>query len=359
MNIFFSILFFTSATALIFLNRKTEIFFTAAFLFSISAINLYSAVNYYSIDLSGFQLTKSFILLAVPSISVYTKSLLANNFILKKRDRLHFLPFMVYFVLTLVLLIEKTTGIFNHEWNFIDIEILCSILCLILWLVYSIFQLDIILHFLYLINVADYVHKSEIFSWIRIYSVVAFALFSGTFFNIFLTQSIALNFLFISILSGYIFILPVKWFYLKKYNFRSFNSSTSRIQEKSQNLIDEIPDLDKHMQNIENAFNVKKIFLIKNLTLRDVAIQTKISPKYITKAIKYDSGLSFTEYVNFHRVEYIKQKIIDNEWCNLKIKKMAAESGFCSRTTCFRAFVRNTGKSPSEYLNNIRSDNPV
>jgi AraC-like DNA-binding protein len=35
---------------------------------------------------------------------------------------------------------------------------------------------------------------------------------------------------------------------------------------------------------------------------------------------------------------------------------MAWGSGFKSRTTCFRAFIKHTGKSPSEYFKKIRMD---
>ncbi|WP_431243625.1 helix-turn-helix domain-containing protein [Flavobacterium sp. P21] len=88
--------------------------------------------------------------------------------------------------------------------------------------------------------------------------------------------------------------------------------------------------------------------------MRDIADETGISVHHLSNLINSEFGLHFQDYVNLKRIEYFKEKINDPEWKDLSLEGMAWGSGFKSRTTCFRAFIKHTGKSPSEYFKVIR-----
>jgi transcriptional regulator GlxA family with amidase domain len=49
----------------------------------------------------------------------------------------------------------------------------------------------------------------------------------------------------------------------------------------------------------------------------------------------------------------------DKEWKNLSLEGMAWAVGFKSRTTFFRAFIKLTGQSPSEYFHTQKRKKPA
>ncbi|MEA9414894.1 MULTISPECIES: AraC family transcriptional regulator [unclassified Flavobacterium] len=94
----------------------------------------------------------------------------------------------------------------------------------------------------------------------------------------------------------------------------------------------------------------EKIFLNRNLVIRDLAKKTSIPVHQLSILINTQYNLRFQDYINSKRVSYF----IDNFDHNLTIEGMAWNSGFKSRTTCFRAFIKHTGKSPSGYIKFIK-----
>jgi AraC-like DNA-binding protein len=109
-----------------------------------------------------------------------------------------------------------------------------------------------------------------------------------------------------------------------------------------------------YLTELEKAFASKELFLKKDLVIRDLSDETGISVHHLSNLINSEFNLHFQDYVNLKRIEYFKDKINDPEWKDLSLEGMAWGSGFKSRTTCFRAFIKHTGKSPSEYFKVIR-----
>lgn len=111
-----------------------------------------------------------------------------------------------------------------------------------------------------------------------------------------------------------------------------------------------------YLDKLEYIFASEELFLKKDLVIRDIANATEIPVHHISSLINSEFNLHFQDYVNLKRIEYFKEKINDPEWKELSLEGMAWGSGFKSRTTCFRAFIKHTGKSPSEYFKVIRVD---
>ncbi|MEG2101002.1 MAG: helix-turn-helix domain-containing protein, partial [Flavobacterium sp.] len=109
-----------------------------------------------------------------------------------------------------------------------------------------------------------------------------------------------------------------------------------------------------YITKLESIFDSKKLFLKKDLVIRDVADETGISVNNLSNLINSEFNLHFQDYINLKRIEFFKEKINDSDWKGLSLEGMAWASGFKSRTTCFRAFIKHTGKSPSEYFRVIR-----
>lgn len=159
----------------------------------------------------------------------------------------------------------------------------------------------------------------------------------------------------------------VGWLYFKPQIFYDTNESLDFVEEdltiieciENKNNLPLVKELttekrEIYLAKLENIFASKELFLKKDLVIRDIADETGISVHHISSLINSEFSLHFQDYVNLKRIEYFREKINDPDWKDLSLEGMAWGSGFKSRTTCFRAFIKHTGKSPSEFFKVIR-----
>ena len=85
------------------------------------------------------------------------------------------------------------------------------------------------------------------------------------------------------------------------------------------------------------------------LNLKMLSDKTNIPAHYISQVINQQFGKNFSDYVNFYRVEDIKQKLIAPTQSHITIEGLAYMSGFNSKAAFQRAFKKQTGISPKEY----------
>lgn len=105
-----------------------------------------------------------------------------------------------------------------------------------------------------------------------------------------------------------------------------------------------------YLHTLETILTDQQPFLTKGYSIKDLAEDTGIPAHHLSCLINKEYQLNFQNFINFQRVEYVKSQIHQEEWKQLSLEGMAWQAGFTSRTTFFRAFIKNTGKAPSYYL---------
>ncbi|WP_230328247.1 AraC family transcriptional regulator [Flavobacterium sp. LC2016-13] len=245
-----------------------------------------------------------------------------------------------------------------------------SMLSLSVWLIYAFCQTMMVLNYDIKKIKGNQFHKIKILGWIRIYNLVILFLFSTLFVHYFLTNGLdTLDFSCYIMISS-VLIFTVAWLYFKPQLFYDPVETTinvSDIEEDSiviktketRNILPIVKELtpdkkQEYLAKLEVVFITKKLFLKKDFVIRDLSEETGISVHHLSNLINSEFNLHFQDYVNLKRIEYFKDKINDPKWKDLSLEGMAWGSGFKSRTTCFRAFIKHTGKSPSEYFKVIR-----
>lgn len=103
------------------------------------------------------------------------------------------------------------------------------------------------------------------------------------------------------------------------------------------------PVVQKAVLRIEND-------LSGDLGLKTLAGAENVSPGYFSSLFKKETGHSLTEYVLNKRVEYAKHLL---RTTNLQIGTIALNCGILDFHYFCRIFKRATGKTPTEYRNNI------
>jgi len=99
----------------------------------------------------------------------------------------------------------------------------------------------------------------------------------------------------------------------------------------------------------------KKPFLQQRYSLKDLAEDTHIPLHQLSAYINKHCGKNFNDFINEYRVQYCKEKILNDECRNKKLEAVAEESGFNNRNTFAIAFKKVTGINPSQFLKQVKS----
>ncbi|MFB3389812.1 helix-turn-helix domain-containing protein [Flavobacterium sp. LAR06] len=110
-----------------------------------------------------------------------------------------------------------------------------------------------------------------------------------------------------------------------------------------------------YLAKLENILISGKLFLKNDFALPDLAKETGIQLHTISYLVNSQINLHFKDYINLKRIAYFKEKVNDPEWKDFTAEKMILASGFKSRTTGYRAFIKHVGAAPSEYLKSCRA----
>ncbi|SMO54087.1 Helix-turn-helix domain-containing protein [Flavobacterium resistens] len=367
--------FATSFMVLFSKRNYSKSFFLGLFLFSLAVVSIYNfylSANVLNFFPDLFMITKSFMFLVAPSAFLYVRNLLFTDRIFQKYDWLHFLPFLVYFSLTFCVWIGNLVNFPLAQSFSPKIQSPFSMLSLSIWLLYAFCQTMMVLNYDLEKFKKNHFNRIKVLSWIRVYNLVILFMFSALFVHYFLVSSVYTVDLSCYILISFVLVFTVGWLYFKPQIFYDINTNEVNddfqiVEEKllviqeneSKNTLPIVKDLtvekkQQYLMQLEEIFASRELFLKKDLVIRDIADETGISVHHLSNLINSEFNLHFQDYVNLKRIEYFKEKINDPEWKDLSLEGMAWGSGFKSRTTCFRAFLKHTGKSPSEYFKVVR-----
>lgn len=97
---------------------------------------------------------------------------------------------------------------------------------------------------------------------------------------------------------------------------------------------------------INNIMSNEQLYLDSNLSLQKFANHLAISPNYISQTLNETLCTNFFDFINKWRIEAAKPKILANQDSVLNV---ALEVGFNARSSFYKAFKQETGKTPSEF----------
>jgi AraC-like DNA-binding protein len=90
-------------------------------------------------------------------------------------------------------------------------------------------------------------------------------------------------------------------------------------------------------------------YLMPGLTVRSLAKQLSLNPRYVSQAINVKAGKNFSEYVNDYKIKHACQLLSSKEQQNVTVIDVMLQSGFNTKSNFNRAFKAQTGCTPFEY----------
>jgi hypothetical protein len=225
-DILLSLFFFIAtiigfATSLIVLFSKKNFvksFFLGLFLLSLAVVsvyNFYLAANKFKDFPDLFIITKSFIFLVAPCAFLYVRNVLFTNKGFEKYDWIHFLPFLVYFCLTIMAWVGNYFDFQIIDYISAKVNSPFSMLSLSIWLLYAFCQTMMILNYDLKKLKENHFHKIQILGWIKVYNLMILFLFSALFVHSFLTKRTNVVDFFCYILISSVLVFTVAWLYFK------------------------------------------------------------------------------------------------------------------------------------------------
>ena len=134
------------------------------------------------------------------------------------------------------------------------------------------------------------------------------------------------------------------------------NSNSNSNPSFSSNINKKIHIPNEIIDNVLKAldsFEMKQLF-IKNITLNSLAKELDTNTNYLSKIINQYKDMSFSNYLNTLRIEYIINKLkTDVTIRKFTIKAIAEEAGFNNSESFSKAFEKVNGIKPSYFLREL------
>ena len=158
---------------------------------------------------------------------------------------------------------------------------------------------------------------------------------------------------------GQIFFLYV--FFRMTFSIQSLFESDSTLENAAKYATIKI-DGDKSEEirdRIVKYIDCEKHYLKTDFTLTEMAKSLNVSANIVSMVINSKLNCSFPDYVNSLRVKTAIELLENVDKKNLTIEAISYECGFNNRTSFYKAFKKQTGKLPSDYIRNLENKKKV
>lgn len=108
------------------------------------------------------------------------------------------------------------------------------------------------------------------------------------------------------------------------------------------------------INELKRCMEEKKPYLNAELKLADLASEINYPLHEISQVLNQDLNQSFSDFVNKYRVEEVKKRMEDKAYAKFTFIAIAQQCGFNSKTSFYRIFKNETGKTPADYVRDIK-----
>lgn len=106
---------------------------------------------------------------------------------------------------------------------------------------------------------------------------------------------------------------------------------------------------DEYLENLKCIMEKEKPFLDPELTLQSLSEMLSVQPHHLSQVMNEKLNMSFFDFVNSYRVNEAKHLLISPDKSHLTVLAIAGEAGFNSKSAFNTAFKKFTGLTPTEF----------
>lgn len=151
----------------------------------------------------------------------------------------------------------------------------------------------------------------------------------------------------------YCVILILNTLYIYWIGYVSFTKSN--LLFNVYHLKDSNTDLQNPLrEKLEHLIKHEEVYANKNVKISDLAILLGVSEKELSIFIHETYQLSFSDYLNFHRVEKVKTLLASSEQNKFTLVAISEQAGFSSKSSFYAVFKKLTGLTPTQYKKTLQ-----
>lgn len=125
-----------------------------------------------------------------------------------------------------------------------------------------------------------------------------------------------------------------------------FNSDV--VVDSQQHVVSIEDDVDSTLGDaIQILVTEQKVYRNSNLRIEDLASMVSSNRTYVARVCRLKFGKTFTELMNYHRVEDAKEMLVNDR--SKRMDQIASECGFSSASFFARVFKANVGMTPTQW----------
>jgi AraC-like DNA-binding protein len=301
--------------------------------------------------------------LTIPCCYMFLKNLVNEEWRFKWSDSVYFSIFILYFVYHTVI------GLMGHDyalwwWQNIDnnyfINYIFNVadMCLQVYLFVKMLQI----YNAYREWIKSYFSDTEriSFVWFRNFLVIYFLNFIANFMMIIYVAVTQYDYE--GMWWGY-FLTMVFVYYLSIFGYSQTQNRSVRFIQKEDNKAEEIVSIEKEenvalrdldidfwKNKVLHYFEHEKPYLNPELKLSDVSLQLKTNLNTMSAVINSGFAKNFNDFVNEYRISEFKTQSQSKDNQHLTLLAIAFDCGFNSKTTFNRAFKKEVGTAPKEWI---------
>ncbi len=302
-----------------------------------------------------------------PLFCFYVKYSLRNDIKFKKKELLHFSPFVPYYLAVSPFFlyqaaekIKVTQGDISH---FDEINNFALIGFCLSGIGYPVYSLRILKRFHRLMHQNFSFEEAVNHKWLGYLILGIFTIFSTIILVLVIQNALhiatPLNLKLIFYTMIILFIVFIGFYGIRYRGI--FNETTSFVhieesddEEKQKGLYHKTglkPDGARqiHVQLLD-FMDKKKPYLEPRLTLGNQASMLNVSVHHLSQVINLFEGRNFFDFINQYRVDEFKKRAANPQFSSFSILAIAMDSGFNSKSSFNQSFKKITGQTLSEYF---------
>lgn len=291
-----------------------------------------------------------------PFLYLYTKYLLKDKKHYKVKDTLHFIPFLAF--IPLIIIVSLRNPEYENLWEDATVfRIIFGIAFFAVFISYGYVTIRLVNRY-YKIRDDYYSFHDEIVNvgWIRKLIIVFYSFYSIIVILGFIKIGIGFDIEIMSfVTASYTLFIYIVSF--KGYKQRSLLGGTNnnRLQEKSykkSGLKEE--DANTYVNAIIACMTNEKPWLNDEVTIQDISIRTEIPKHHITQVLNEKLNKNFYTLVNEFRTEEAIRLFREEKYDKWTIESIAYEAGFNSKSSFNTFFKKYKGVTPSVFRKTIK-----
>jgi AraC-like DNA-binding protein len=349
-------------------RRANRVLAILIFLFSLRLIETVAYWTKYLLVIPHFWLTTaSFFFLFGVLLYFYARFLSLENFKMRAKDSLHFLPFALYlgWLISFYRLSAEVKLGFLQKFIAVENPKVAPIY-FILYLVqishmlfYTFLTLRLLKHRSQTINGALVSIEKVSLNWLRNLTIgfgsfVLLTLLYVVWLQLGLPYSRGVDALVLIAMAGMIY--AIGYTALRQPEIFSGLSALKHAPKYEKSALT-TARADAYLSKLTHAMESEKLFTNSGLKLQDLAQRIDVSPHHLSQLINEKLGQNFFDFINSYRIEEAKKLLADPAKRQFTILSLALEVGFNNKASFNSAFKKHTGMTPSQFRDsNVKAD---